>query len=192
MNVYGNPDLEPETSRSWDAGVEWERGKSFGRVTYFDNHVKNLIDAQPSGRNNDWFYQNISRGDIHGVETEWGYHVSGRLAFKAGHVYLDAKGAMTGKAEARLDNRARNTFSACFLYDDHEKYGWSGSVKSYFLGDYQFDGKDYSYHTLDISARKKWGEKFSATLAFYNIFGRKADDLYLGGREWAIGAEMKF
>ena len=189
---YGNPDLEAEKSRSWDAGIEWERGRSFGRVTYFDNRVKNLIDAQPSGRNNDWFYQNISRGDIHGVETEWGYHVSGRLAFKAGHVYLDAKGAMTGKAEARLDNRARNTFSACFLYDDHEKYGWSGSVKSYFLGDYQFDGKDYSYHTLDISARKKWGEKFSATLALYNIFGRKADDLYLGGREWAIGAEMKF
>lgn len=161
-------------------------------MTYFDNRVKNLIDAQPSGRNNDWFYQNISRGDIHGVETEWGYHVSGRLTFKAGHVYLDAKGAVTGKAEARLDNRARNTFSACFLYDDHEKYGWSGSVKSYFLGDYRFDGKDYSYHTLDISARKKWGEKFSATLALYNIFDRKADDLYLGGREWAIGAEMKF
>ena len=192
VNVYGNPDLEAEKSRSWDAGIEWERGRSFGRVTYFDNRVKNLIDAQPSGRNNDWFYQNISRGDIHGVETEWGYHVSDRLTFKVGHVYLDAKGAMTGKAEARLDNRARNTFSTCFLYDDHEKYGWSGSVKSYFLGDYQFDGKDYSYHTLDISARKKWGEKFSATLALYNIFGRKVDDLYLGGREWAIGAEMKF
>lgn len=192
MNVYGNPDLDAEKSRSWDAGIEWERGRSFGRVTYFDNRVKNLIDAQPSGRNNDWFYQNISRGDIHGVETEWGYHVSGRLTFKVGHVYLDAKGAVTGKAEARLDNRARNTFSACFLYDDHEKYGWSGSVKSYFLGDYRFDGKDYSYHTLDISARKKWGEKFSATLALYNIFDRKADDLYLGGREWAIGAEMKF
>lgn len=192
VNVYGNPDLEAETSRSWDMGVEWERGRSFGKVTYFDNRVKNLIDARPSGKNRDWIYQNINHADIRGIETEWGYRVNDRLTFKAGHVYLDAKGAMEGEIKSRLDNRAKNTFNAAFLYDDHEKYGWSGSVKSCFLDDYRFDGKSYSYHTLHISARKKWGEKFSATLALYNVFDRKVDDLYLGGREWAIGAEMKF
>lgn len=190
VNVYGNPRLEAEKSRSWDIGAEWERGQSFGKVTYFDNHVKNLIDAVRSDTR-DYIYQNINRGIIRGVEAEWGIHLNRRTVLKAGYVYLDAKGT-ADDGMARLDNRARNTFSAGIFYDDRKEYGWSGAVKSYFLNDYRFDGKNYSYHTLNVSARKKWGENLSATAALYNVFNRQADDLYLVGRAWMAGMEIKF
>jgi vitamin B12 transporter len=43
----GNPNLQPETSRGWEAGVEqgmWN-GKVKGGITYFKNNLSNLIDC---------------------------------------------------------------------------------------------------------------------------------------------------
>ena len=43
--AFGNPDLNPEKSLGWDAGIEqffWNEGLSFG-VTYFENDYKDLF-----------------------------------------------------------------------------------------------------------------------------------------------------
>jgi vitamin B12 transporter len=43
----GNPNLQPETSRGWEAGVEQGifNGKVRGGFTYFKNNISNLIDC---------------------------------------------------------------------------------------------------------------------------------------------------
>ncbi len=191
--VLGNEALEPEKSESWDAGVEWERGRSFGKVTYFDNRVRNLIDYQKEEDDDRVFrYVNIDQARIRGTETEWGCRLNDRLLFTMSHVYLDAKGAKKGQPEARLDSRAKNTFIAKFIYDDHQDYGWVGTLWDRFAGDYQFDGARYSYALLNLSIRKKWSDSMSLSLSLYNLLDKEVDDLYIKGREWSVGAELKF
>lgn len=48
--VYGNEDLRPEKTRTFDAGYEGEWGKAKGRVTYFYNQARDLIVSKVIGR----------------------------------------------------------------------------------------------------------------------------------------------
>lgn len=186
--INGNPDLNPEKSKSYDFSLEWERGKSFGKITYFNNKVKDLINTEHV-RKNLYLYKNINRAQIRGTEMEIGKHISNRWTFKASHVYLDAKDKSNN---FRLNNRAQNTFQFQFLYDDHKDYGYKAAFGDVFSNDYRFDGKNYSYNMVSASVRKKWGRRFSAVFALYNLLNKEVDDLYVTGREWAIGVEMKF
>ena len=44
VHIHGNPDLQPEKALNFDLGIEAERGKSFGKLTYFHNKVDDLIN----------------------------------------------------------------------------------------------------------------------------------------------------
>ena len=46
VNIYGNPELDPEKSKSFDFSVEADKGAWFGKVTYFNNKVTNLITTE--------------------------------------------------------------------------------------------------------------------------------------------------
>ncbi|WP_395665362.1 TonB-dependent receptor plug domain-containing protein [Methylocella sp.] len=67
FNFYGNPDLGPETSVGWDAGVEQTLlpGRiSFG-ATYFNNDIKNLIDFNSTFTS----YVNVGQARTQGLES---------------------------------------------------------------------------------------------------------------------------
>ncbi|MCW8803924.1 MAG: TonB-dependent receptor [Ignavibacteriaceae bacterium] len=64
--LYGNPDLDPEKSLGWDAGVEqffWSEGLSFG-VTYFFNKFDDMFGFDPIT----FKTININRAETNGVE----------------------------------------------------------------------------------------------------------------------------
>jgi vitamin B12 transporter len=91
--------LDPETSKSWDAGVElpFAQGTGAFTVTYFDRKTKNLIDYDLTQFN----YYNVGRARAQGVElgmqvTNWeGFDV------KIAATYLDATNELTGDRLAR-------------------------------------------------------------------------------------------
>ncbi|KQM18792.1 TonB-dependent receptor plug domain-containing protein [Novosphingobium sp. Leaf2] len=91
--------LDPETSTSWDAGVDQPFAQGMGHftVTYFDRKTKNLIDYDLTQFN----YYNVGRARAKGLEigmqvVNWeGFDVN--LAY----TYLDAKNEDTGKQLAR-------------------------------------------------------------------------------------------
>jgi vitamin B12 transporter len=45
---FGTPGLKPEESRNRELALHWEKGAQHASATYYDNHVKNLIDWQPN------------------------------------------------------------------------------------------------------------------------------------------------
>lgn len=102
---YGRTDLEPETSFSWDAGVE--QGFGHGRykvgATYFVLDTDNLIQWAPSG------YYNVP-GMTHrsGVEVSGAAVISSGLTLNASYTYTDA----TDASGARLIRVPRHAFSA--------------------------------------------------------------------------------
>lgn len=187
VNVYGNPKLQPETTRSYDFSLEMEKGKNFGKLTYFNNNVTNLISTEDLGGNT-YTYVNINKAKLRGVEFEIGRHITDRWTFKASYNYLNA---MDTEYNVRLHNRARNTMTFQLIYDDHKEDGFSAVLWDQFVNRYRFNNQDYTYNTLNFSMNKKWTNSFSTYAGIDNIFNKKIGDLYIDGRMWRVGAEWK-
>ena len=71
--VIGNPDLEPERSRSWEVGAEQTllQGRLLAGVTYFDQQFRDLVQYTAMPANfGDPNYFNIAAADASGLEFE--------------------------------------------------------------------------------------------------------------------------
>ena len=63
--VFGSPELDPERSRGWDAGIEQElaAGKVWLAATWFETRFEDLIEFASEG------YRNQSEASTNGLET---------------------------------------------------------------------------------------------------------------------------
>ena len=193
VNIYGNPELDPEKSKSFDFSVEADKGAWFGKVTYFNNKVTNLITTErftgPTGPS-DYRYVNVDDAQINGIEAEVGRRIGKRWTTKLTHNWLDA---IDKKKHTQLDNRAKNTTTFQLIYDDKDKmHGFSAVLWDQFASDYHYDGKMYTYNTVNFSFNKKLNEAFSVYGGVDNIFNKKIDAIYIDGRMWRVGAEWKW
>ncbi|MEW6215226.1 MAG: TonB-dependent receptor [Nitrospirota bacterium] len=87
----GNPDLKPETTKSWDIGVEqglWKGAKA--GITYFENYMDNLIYLA-STTEELYEYKNIARAEGRGVELEIEQRFDKWLRLFANFTYNNAK-----------------------------------------------------------------------------------------------------
>ena len=90
----GNPNLQPEESRGWDAGIE--QGL-FGRrltvgSTYFRTDIDNLIDYNASFSS----LVNRSAAHIHGVESFARFAATGDVTLRLDHTFAIAENGETG------------------------------------------------------------------------------------------------
>lgn len=189
--VLGNPDLKPEKSTNYDISLEGEKGLSFGKLTYFDNDVTDLIDTVTTrvGRVSTSEYVNIDKARIKGVELEAGRHLSDKITVKTAYTYLDAKNA---KTDEFLDNRAKNRYSVQLHYDDEQRTGISSILWYEWIRDYRYSDTDYNYDTLNFTINKKWNERYSTYFGVDNILNKKIDELVLEGRLWRVGVNYTF
>lgn len=77
-------------------------------------------------------------------------------------------------------------------YDSKAPYGLSGMIWSAFKKDFYFDDRNYTWNEVNLSLQKHWGEKFTASFGLYNLLDKKIDALYIHGRSWFAGMEMKW
>ncbi len=131
--VFGNPNLRPEHSGSWQVGADYSSTKKTYRfgVNFFRNDVKNLIEAETLGfvfsqaqanailvsqglnpadytvRLNRLLliYNNISNIYTQGIETDFDIKLPKDFVFSGAYTYLDAKNKETGEY---LPERIRN------------------------------------------------------------------------------------
>lgn len=99
----GNLDLQPETSRSYEAGIEkGDRNAPLHfSATWFRRDSRNLIDIDSN-----YHYINIARARAEGAEVELGARVSERFSAFANYTYLKARDLTNARDLAR---RPRNT-----------------------------------------------------------------------------------
>jgi outer membrane receptor for ferrienterochelin and colicins len=189
--VLGNPDLKPEKSTSYDISLEGEKGSSFGKLTYFDNDVTDLIGTETTrvGMVFTSKYVNIDKARIKGFELEGGRHLSDRVTVKTAYTYLDAQNAKTGEF---LDSRAKNRYSVQLHYDGPQNSGISGILWHEWVRDYRYTDIDYSYNTLNFTMNKKWNDRYSTYFGIDNILDKKIDELVLEGRLWRFGMNYTF
>ena len=103
LSFYGNPELEPEESTSFDVGVErGQRGQGLHvSLTGFRRDSDNLIDFgftddRPSG-----VYLNTARARAQGIEAEAGLDLVPGLHLGGVYTYLEAEDRTTGLDLAR-------------------------------------------------------------------------------------------
>lgn len=106
-SVRGNPDLNPERSRSWEAGLEHTvpGGRVSFAVTYFTQRFRDLIEftlSPPPGEPN---YFNVAGATADGVEAQVDATVARQVVMGVQYTYLD-----TRVEEAGLDGGADGLF----------------------------------------------------------------------------------
>ena len=140
--VRGNPDLAPEHSLNWEAGLEYTaRGRTLTmRATYFHQRFRDLIQysGAPLGRDS-VNYSNVADAAAQGVELGIQGALHGGLSLDAGYTYLDSRDFATS---LRLQRRPAHSASLALGYG----LGARGttSLVAVFTG----DRDDYDYATF--------------------------------------------
>ncbi len=92
--VLGNPDLDPERSRSWELGVA--RGGI--AVTYFNQRFRDLVEYNPAPAPGTPNYFNVGGASADGVEASLDAKVTARVVFSVNYTYLHTRVEESGSA----------------------------------------------------------------------------------------------
>jgi len=124
---YGNLDLQPEESDSWEIGVEQRLfDRAVVSATYFQRDSDNEIDygyclpgdAHPiCGQPYGGYYQNIQKAEAKGVELIGRFDVTERLRLNANYTWTDAKNAVGEHEGKRLRRRPEHMGNLAADYD---------------------------------------------------------------------------
>lgn len=128
LSDFGNPTLDPERARGWDAGVTQRAldGRLEASATYFDRRSRDLIDfvscfgvaspicvGRPFGT-----YDNVARARSRGLELSLAARPVDVLRLGANYTYLKAENRSTGTANfgRRLARRPAHSANVTLDY----------------------------------------------------------------------------
>jgi vitamin B12 transporter len=99
---FGNPDLEPEESESWEVGADQRFWNDRLRLsaTYFHNDFDNLIQFVFAG--GQFLPQNVARARTEGVEASIEADLLPWLTAYVNYTYTDSKDLTTGRPLRRI------------------------------------------------------------------------------------------
>ncbi len=205
VTYAGNPDLKPETTTSWDIGIEqglWKGAKI--RAAYFENYMKDLIYRKTVSAT---LQENINAGkaESKGVEIEAEQRFDKWLRLFANFTYTDAKIKKNDAKPATEGKRLTQVPESMFnIGGDFEKGPLSASltgryVSKRYSNDENKDVVNNVYTSYDpyFVADAKVSYKLTkfATLSFSvdNIFDRDYFAYYKApGRSWFGEITLRF
>ena len=194
----GNPDLGPETSRGWEAGIEQVLtvdgvvSRIGWGVTYFDNRIRNLITAVKDPATSTFRNRNIASAHIEGVESFAFFESAGGVSVRLNHTVMRARDG----DRRRLLRRPLRTAA---LEARWTGAAWSLAARVNHVGpqrDIRRD--DFSrvtkggYALVNVSARRRLGDDFAVFARVGNLLDRDHEpaDGYAGrGFEFHAGVE---
>jgi outer membrane receptor protein involved in Fe transport len=151
-------------------------------LSYFHTAARNFFDHDVLGNSNIFFPLTIDRARIRGFETsvkspKLMKYAQFHLAYS--HQYVQGAGGVTGGLTDftppdtglfYLDHDQRDTLSTGVV-TDLPSHAWFAAELSYGSGFLNGDGPDHlpSYHTVDLSIGKSFGERFSAKFTATNV-----------------------
>lgn len=197
ITVNPNANLRPETSDSWDVGVEKEWGKISTSLVYFDTKLENMITTEKIDRNS-YRYINVGNVRVKGIEHTLGYELNPMWKFKVNSTWLDA---VNKDKNQLLPQRSRLSQIYSLSFDDGKDIGWSAvlwdelnykyvtpvTVKGDIVA-----GPKKTYNLLNFTLTRKINKDTKIYGSVQNIFDKVDNDCDLDGRYWSLGWEHKF
>lgn len=186
--VAPNPDLMPETSKAYDAGITLRTSDARGEIelTYFNQDTNNLIDFDFAVGG----YKNIAETSSSGIELSGGYQVTAWANLSAEYTYIDSQDGM-GNDLARIPKHSGNV---ALVIDPAGPFSGTAVVR--------YNGREHdplatvaSWTRVDLSARYALNER----VEFYGRIENLLDEHYqqvLGygtpGISGTLGARLSF
>ncbi|KWH26867.1 hypothetical protein WL99_20890 [Burkholderia cepacia] len=189
----GNPNLKPETSDTFEAGLRGKAGTGYGVVRYsaaaFTGRYRNFISRTTiagSGRPADpsvFQYVNFADARIHGLEGRAEWVMPNGITLKTAMAFT--KGSTQNDGAASQPLNTVNPFSAVFgvRYEPTER--WFVQTDLLFQAakrDKDIDKSDCSNKTcfsppssfvVDLRGGYRFNKHVSATIGIHNLFDRK-------------------
>ena len=205
VTYNSNPDLQPETTTSWDVGVVqtlW-KGAKF-TATYFDNYLKDLIyrmSVSATQQN----YINAGKAESQGITLELEQRFDKLLRLFANYTYTDARIKENSASPLSVDKRLVNLPDTMVNAGAECEVGpLMTSVTGRYVGKRYSDDQNrdtingvYTSYDPAFTADGKVSYKVTkfATLSVSvdNIFDNSYFSYYQApGRSWFGGLEVKF
>jgi vitamin B12 transporter len=128
-SFVGNPDLKPETSRGWEAGIRWANDHVALGITGFSSRLRNEI---VSTFDPNTFLSGAANADGRskrdGIELSASWRHADWLNVEANYTWLDASEAtVAGTAQVREGRRPRNTFNLA-VWGEARRFSWGASL----------------------------------------------------------------
>ncbi|OGU43422.1 MAG: hypothetical protein A2000_11560 [Ignavibacteria bacterium GWB2_36_8] len=160
---YGNPDLNPEKSIGWDAGIEqylWDSKLIIG-ATYFENYFKDLFGFDENFRT-----ININKAETRGVEFYFILNLLKEISTKGNFTYTDSKDKSMNSPDKDLPLLRRPKIKASYEvnYSFNDKANINGEI--IYAG--ERDDKDFSQ--FPVQRVKLKGYSIVNLAASYKIF----------------------
>ena len=197
ITVNPNANLRPETSNSWDVGVEKEWGKISTSLVYFDTKLENMITTEKIV---DKIYRCVNVGNVRvkGIEHTLGYELNPMWKFKVNSTWLDA---VNKDKNQSLPQRSRLSQIYSLSFDDGKDIGWSAVLWDELNYKYvtpvtvkgnTVAGPKKTYNLLNFTLTRKINKDTKIYGSVQNIFDKVDSDCDLDGRYWSLGWEHKF
>lgn len=103
--AIGNPDLQPERSVQFDAGVRWSGAETRAALYAYEYRIRNLVERYRSGA--DFLFRNRGEAEVRGVELEIATRLADNIELQVGSAVargedVDTRAALDDIAPATL------------------------------------------------------------------------------------------
>ncbi|MES3019107.1 MAG: TonB-dependent receptor [Bacteroidota bacterium] len=164
FSQYGNLNLEPETSVSYEAGVDFNFTSNLNfAFSYFKRDIDNVIDfGQVSPGKFGYINQNNQKDN--GFEVELGYEPSSVVSLNAFYAHVNGEVTTPASQTFNLFRRPKDSFGLNAGFDVTERlnfgliYKYTGDRKDRYFDSSTFktvDANMASYNMVDLYAQYK-------------------------------------
>jgi len=178
LNPWGasNFDLQPEKTRSFDGGFEYQGLK----ILVFYQKVKDLIDwfdPDDIWWNNNSYYKNFEGSSkFKGIEIGYKKDILENLLIELGYTYLNAKDPNNDD----LPRRAKNRYTYSLTWYPTQKH--TININGYYIGK-KFDDKEKSkqigkYNVTNVLLSHNFAKNFTGYINIKNIFNKRYQEVY--------------
>lgn len=164
--LSGNPDLKPESSVNYEAGIEVNKSAWNLSLVVFDNDVDDMIIAvyDPAGPSRRW--SNIAKAETKGIEFELGVELTSSLSLDSNITLLDTEYINEAGAKTELDSRPETLAHLALNWQVSDKF--TTSLSANYTGEQQYESNDLPAYT-----RLDWSAAYDLTQSVVVRFGIK-------------------
>ncbi len=183
--VEGNPDLQPEKSQGYNAGLTWLPTRSASvALSLYHNDVDDLIQIVQiaTGQQQVFSYRNVAKAQLSGLDLQTRWQPWQPLNLQLGYGYLRSRDEDSG---GRLSGRPAHKANATIRY---EPSTYAVQLRGVWIGDRLFAveldsggaptpaGKDDAYALLDARAEWKAWRGLTLSLGVDNLLDEGNED----------------
>lgn len=196
ITVHPNPDLKPEKSVGYQAGLEYAFSRDIvTKATWFRNDLDDMIKSTVSRRGGSMHmdYENINEAMTQGVELNLDARFSTAVSAKLGYTWLDTEDKNSGK---KLTYSPSGKFFSALDYTIAPA-GLTLGFEAAYTGERYADAANTQklggFWVCNASLTKRFSSQVELFARVDNLFGEKniTDEYDLDGAEFLAGMRVK-